>query len=30
MLVERAALMKSQLTPQGAIYEAVEEFALAG
>lgn len=30
MMVERVALMKSQLTPQGAIYSPVEEFALAG
>ena len=29
MVVERAALMKSQLTLQGAIYEPVEEFGLA-
>ena len=29
MTVERAALMKSRLTPQGAIYSPVEEFALA-
>jgi len=29
MTVERAALMRSRLTPQGAIYSPVEEFPLA-